>query len=108
MENDSSKIDSILKYLQTLFLIFFLLLFVGCSSQKEVEFSGKTMGTTYHITVVAGFFKNTKDLKNQIDMRLDEIQVVSAQALRLSESERVVWPEGYPRPLKNGCRERLR
>ena len=34
------------------------------------------------------------------DMRLDEIQVASAKALRLPESERVVWPEGYPRPLK--------
>ena len=34
------------------------------------------------------------------DMRLDEIQVASAQALRLPESERVVWPDGYPRPLK--------
>lgn len=34
------------------------------------------------------------------DMRLDEIQVASAQALRLPETERVVWPEGYPQPLK--------
>ncbi len=34
------------------------------------------------------------------DMRLDEIQVASAKALRLPESERVVWPEGYPRPLR--------
>ncbi|SLN77678.1 HNH endonuclease [Oceanibacterium hippocampi] len=33
------------------------------------------------------------------DMRLDEIQVASAKALRLSGSERIVWPEGYPRPL---------
>lgn len=34
------------------------------------------------------------------DMSLDEIQVASAKALRLPESERVVWPEGYPQPLK--------
>ena len=31
------------------------------------------MGTTYHITVVTGFFENTKALKDKIDMRLDEI-----------------------------------
>lgn len=34
------------------------------------------------------------------DMRLDEIQVASSKALRLSESERAVWPEGYPQPLR--------
>ena len=61
------------KYFQTALLIFFLLLFAGCGFQKQVSFSGKTMGTTYHITVVTGFFENTKALKDKIDMRLDEI-----------------------------------
>ena len=61
------------KHLQTILLIFFLLLFTGCGFQKEVSLSGKTMGTTYHITVVTGLFTNTKDLQGQIDMRLDEI-----------------------------------
>jgi FAD:protein FMN transferase len=61
------------KYFQTTLLIFFLLLFAGCGFQKQVSFSGKTMGTTYHITVVTGFFENTKALKDKIDMRLDEI-----------------------------------
>jgi thiamine biosynthesis lipoprotein len=73
MEKNSSKIGSTSNYLKPLFLIFFLLLFVGCGPKKEVEFSGKTMGTTYHITIVAGSFTNTNDLKDQIDMRLDEI-----------------------------------
>ena len=53
-------------------LIFFVFL-AGCGFQKQVSFSGKTMGTTYHITVVTGFFKNIKALKNKIDIRLDEI-----------------------------------
>ena len=60
-------------FYKTIFLIFFVLFFAGCGLKKEVEFSGKTMGTTYHIKVVAGLLKNTKDLKDQIDMRLDEI-----------------------------------
>lgn len=34
------------------------------------------------------------------DMRLDEIQVASAKALQLPEPERIVWPEGYSRPLR--------
>lgn len=61
------------KCINTALLIFFLLLFAGCGFQKQVSFSGKTMGTTYHITVVTGFFKNTKVLKDKIDMRLDQI-----------------------------------
>ena len=60
-------------YLNTLLLIFFLFSFTGCGFQKQVSFSGKTMGTTYHVTVITSLFKNTKALKNKIDMRLDQI-----------------------------------
>jgi thiamine biosynthesis lipoprotein len=60
-------------YLKTFLLIFFLYSVTGCGFQKQVSFSGKTMGTTYHITVVTGFFKNTKALNDKIDMRLDQI-----------------------------------
>jgi len=73
MGNNLSSIDSTSKYLQTTLLILFLLILAGCGFQKEVSLSGKTMGTTYHIKAVAGLFTNTKDLKDQIDMRLDEI-----------------------------------
>jgi len=48
------------KCINTTLFIFFLLLFAGCGFQKQVSFSGKTMGTIYHITVVTEFFKNTK------------------------------------------------
>jgi len=58
---------------KTIILILFMLLLAGCGLKKEAELSGKTMGTTYHIKVVAGVFTNIKDLKDQIDLRLDEI-----------------------------------
>ena len=54
-------------------LILFVLLFAGCGMKKQFEISGETMGTTYHIKVVAEYFENTKMLKDEIDMRLDEI-----------------------------------
>lgn len=60
------------KCINTALLIFFVFL-AGCGFQKQVSFSGKTMGTTYHITVVTGFFKNARALKDKIDMRLEEI-----------------------------------
>lgn len=88
MENDSSKIGSTLKYLQTLFLIFFILLFAGCGLKKEVEFSGKTMGTTYHIKAVVGSFTNTKNIKDQIDMRLEEINKSMSTFRKESEISR--------------------
>ena len=72
MGHNRSIFDAASKYLPTTLLIFFLLL-AGCSLQKEVSFSGKTMGTTYHITVVTGYFSSTKDLKERIDRRLEEI-----------------------------------
>ena len=61
------------KYLQTAFLIFFLLFFAGCGFKKEVALSGKTMGTTYNIKVVTRFFENTKGLKDKVEMRLEQI-----------------------------------
>ncbi|MGA8178716.1 MAG: FAD:protein FMN transferase, partial [Desulfobacterales bacterium] len=72
-EKHLSKIDSILKYLQTILLFLFLLLLVGCGLKKEVAFSGKTMGTTYHIKVVAGMFTPTANLQKKIDARLEDI-----------------------------------
>jgi thiamine biosynthesis lipoprotein len=73
MKNNLTDFEVSAKPISAIFLIFFVLLFAGCGLKKEVEFSGKTMGTTYHIKAVAGLFTNTKDLKNQIDQRLDEI-----------------------------------
>jgi thiamine biosynthesis lipoprotein ApbE len=51
----------------------FALSLAGCGSKKEVQLSGKTMGTTYHISLVAGNFFNPASLKARIDQRLEEI-----------------------------------
>jgi len=61
------------KSITAIFLLSFMFLFAGCGMKKQFEFSGKTMGTTYHIQVVAEYLQNTKMLKEEIDMRLDEI-----------------------------------
>ena len=47
-----------------------LLLLAGCSVKKEVQISGKTMGTTYHIKVVTWYFEDLADLKKKIDENL--------------------------------------
>ncbi len=50
-----------------------VMLITACGMKKEVFFSGRTMGTTYHVTVIAGRFKNLDGLKARIDQRLEQI-----------------------------------
>lgn len=52
----------------------FLLIFIsGCSLKREVLIKGRTMGTTYHIKVIAGYFDSISRLKGKIEQRLKEI-----------------------------------
>ncbi len=69
--------------------LFFLFLYLGgCGVRKEVLISGKTMGTTYHIKVVTGYFKNLESLKKKIDMRLEEINRSMSTYIKDSEISR--------------------
>lgn len=49
------------------------LICTACEAQKELQFSGKTMGTTYRIKLVAGRFTSATDLQKQVDKRLAAI-----------------------------------
>ncbi|HSQ84150.1 MAG TPA: FAD:protein FMN transferase, partial [Desulfobacterales bacterium] len=73
MKNTLSVYEVSAKSILAIFLLSFVLLFAGCGMKKQFEFSGKTMGTTYHVKIVAEYFENTKMLQEEIDMRLDEI-----------------------------------
>ncbi len=48
-------------------------IFSGCTGKKETLISGQTMGTTYHIKIVAGYFKSLGGLKQKIAQRLEGI-----------------------------------
>ena len=50
-----------------------LIILAGCRLQRDISIAGSTMGTTYYIKVVAGYFDRTSDLKAAIDRRLKEI-----------------------------------
>ena len=73
MKNKLNHFDLSAKSITAIFLLSFVFLFAGCGMKKQFEFSGKTMGTTYHVKFVAEYLQNTKLLKEEIDMRLDEI-----------------------------------
>ncbi len=57
----------------------------GCGTKKETAFDGATMGTTYHIKVISGYFKSTAGLKAKIDARLHTIN--QSMSTYLPESE---------------------
>jgi len=63
-----------IKYTQLLF-VGIVLTFVPavCAAKREHLIEGRTMGTTYHITVITGYFQGIAGLKAKIDARLDEI-----------------------------------
>ncbi|GAB6904711.1 FAD:protein FMN transferase [Desulfosarcina cetonica] len=49
------------------------LLCMACQPRREVRLTGKTMGTTYHITAVVGLLTSTDALQEKIDARLKAI-----------------------------------
>lgn len=59
------------KILLLLSLIFVLCL--GCENNRPYILSGRTMGTTYHITVISSHDPSKTDLADQIKQRLTEI-----------------------------------
>ncbi|MEE4112244.1 MAG: FAD:protein FMN transferase [Desulfobacteraceae bacterium] len=46
---------------------------IACQPTRELQLTGKTMGTIYHIKVVAGWLTSGTDLQRQIDDRLAAI-----------------------------------
>jgi len=59
-----------------------------CDAQREHLIEGLTMGTTYHITVVTGYFQGVSGLQEKIDARLEEINRSMSTYLKDSEISR--------------------
>ena len=50
-----------------------LVMFWGCSGRREIRLAGRTMGTTYHVTIIGGYFTSVARLQQAIDARLEAI-----------------------------------
>ncbi|MCP5171554.1 MAG: FAD:protein FMN transferase [Pseudomonadales bacterium] len=62
----------------------------GCSSDSEkYSFSGSTMGTSYHITVVSGSGVNVSSLSDQVQRRLDQLDNIFSTYKPQSELSRL-------------------
>jgi FAD:protein FMN transferase len=62
--------------------------FAGCDSRREHTLTGRTMGTTYTVKVVTGYFGSVAGLQEKIDHRLDEINRSISPYLKESEISR--------------------
>ncbi len=58
----------------SLALITLAVALAGCSARRETRLAGRTMGTTYHVTVVHGFFNRPRGLDLLLTHRLEEIE----------------------------------
>ncbi len=54
-------------------IVISLLTATACDAKREHHFQGLTMGTTYHVTVVTGYFQRVSGLQDAIERRLKEI-----------------------------------
>jgi thiamine biosynthesis lipoprotein len=65
-----------------------VLLPLVCEAKKEHLIQGRTMGTTYHLKIVTGYFQGIKGLKNKIEKRLGEINQSMSTYIKDSEISR--------------------
>jgi len=64
----------VLKKIPYFLMIYLMLLPISAfAGSREVKFTGKTMGTTYHITVIAEANQTTEGLQKKIDQKLEDI-----------------------------------
>jgi thiamine biosynthesis lipoprotein len=76
------------KLIPIIIALMILILPATSDANHEHLLEGRTMGTTYHITVVAGASQDLGDLKEKIDGRLDEINRVFSTYIKDSEISR--------------------
>ena len=70
-EADNCKM---IKFIQPLILVIAISIAPAiCDAKREHFIEGRTMGTTYHVTVVTGYFQGVSGLKEKIDARLEGI-----------------------------------
>ena len=70
------------------FLVIVCLFVAGCDAKREHTLTGRTMGTTYTVKVVTGYFGSVSGLPEKIDRRLDQINHSMSPYLRDSEISR--------------------
>ena len=75
-------------YLTIAISISIFIAYTDCEGKREHLIQGRTMGTTYHVKVVTGFFQGVSGLKEKIERRLVEINAAMSTYQKDSEISR--------------------
>ncbi|HDI59506.1 MAG TPA: FAD:protein FMN transferase [Desulfobacteraceae bacterium] len=68
---------------------------VGCDHMRQTRLAGRTMGTTYHVTVVHGWLDRPRGLETRVAQRLETVNQRFSTYLTDSEINRFNrWPAG--------------
>ena len=62
-----------LRYRHILLFIGFVFVLSGCDFRREALITGRTMGTTYSVKMVTGYFRDFSELQKKIEVRLEQI-----------------------------------
>ncbi len=80
---------------EILLIVLFAFTVAGCDNLRQTRLAGRTMGTTYHITVAHGWLDRPRGLETGIAKRLDEINRIFSTYIADSEINRFNrWPAG--------------
>ncbi|MFP4446859.1 MAG: FAD:protein FMN transferase [Desulfosudaceae bacterium] len=60
----------------------------GCGLTRSIRLTGQTMGTVYHITIIAPLFTSADNLQKKVDRRLEEINQHLSTHISTSEISR--------------------
>ena len=88
----------------------FLLILAGCPDRREIKFTGKTMGTTYHMTIVGSHFTAVAPLQKAVDERLEAINASmstyrpDSEISRFNQMQRI----DTPLPISTAFQEVMR
>ena len=75
-------------YLTIAISISIFIAYTDCEGKREHLIQGRTMGTTYHIKIVTGYFQGVSGLKEKIEKRLVEINTAMSTYQKDSEISR--------------------
>ena len=81
-------VNAMNKFLPIIFALVMLFLPASSDAKREHLIAGRTMGTTYHITMVSDGFNGVEGLKEKIDARLEGINRVFSTYIKDSEISR--------------------
>ena len=86
------------RIIPVLLMLLILAVSTGCSPTRSIRLTGQTMGTVYHITIIAPLFTSADNLQKKVDRRLETLNqhlstyLATSEISRFNENDRAGAP----------------